>query len=318
MSMAPALAPTPNVVAPRAPAAAPRRLRSLSPYLLLLANGNASGLSRRPSLVEDSTQLLRSAGARVETRVTTSVEELEDALATAGRRVVLLGGDGSLHAAANVPSAGELALIPAGGANNVARSLGIPLGVETAARLAVEGRARPLDAIAAWTRSRSYLAVEGVSVGFHALARSGYHGKNSTDTSAAIRAGVAAVASFRPFAVCLTLDGESEIVPISQLFVTNTPLFGPGLRVAPSADAGDGLLEVTVIEARSRASLLRLVPHLRRGTHVAREGVRTMQAQRIRIATRGRSPVVADTTNLGSGPVDLAVVPGALEIVRPA
>lgn len=315
MSAVPALAPT---LAPPAPAAAPRRLRSLSPYLLLVANGNASGLSRRPTLVEDSTQLLRSAGARVETRVTTSLEELDDALATAERRVVLLGGDGSLHAAANAPSTVELALIPAGGANNVARSLGVPLDVAAAARLAVDGRARPVDAIAVWTEERSYLAVEGVSVGFHALARSGYNGKNSTDTLAALRAGVAAVARFQPFAASLTLDGESEIVPISQLFVTNTPFFGPGLRVAPSADAGDGLLEVTVIEARTRASLLGLVPHLRRGTHLAREGVRSMQAQRIRIATRGRSPVVADTTNLGNGPVDLAVVPGALEIVRPA
>lgn len=79
------------------PVAAPRRQRlcSLSPHLLLVANGNASGLSRRHTLVQDSAQLLRSAGARVETRITASLEELDDALATAERRVVLLGGDGS-------------------------------------------------------------------------------------------------------------------------------------------------------------------------------------------------------------------------------
>src|ERR687898_2034456 len=133
------------------PVAAPRpaRLRSLSPHLLLVANGNASGLSRRPSLFQDSAQLLRSAGARVETRLTTSLQELDDALANAERRVVLLGGDGSLHAAANSPVQAEFALIPAGGANNVARSLGIPIAPDAAARLAVEGRARPIDAIAA-------------------------------------------------------------------------------------------------------------------------------------------------------------------------
>ncbi len=290
------------------------------PKLLLLANRNASRLASAPEKVDAARRLLERAGASVETRLTETIEEMEVVLAEdLERRVALLGGDGTLHAVANAPvTKPELALLPAGGANNVARSLGIPVDVEAAARLAVSGRAGPVDAIAAWTEMRSYLAVEGVSVGFHAVARSGYHGKNSTDTPAAIRAGVAAVARFQPFAVCLRLDGESEIVPISQLFVTNTALFGPGLRVAPSADSGDGLLEVTVIEARSRASLLRLIPHLRRGTHVAREGVRTMQAQRIRIATRGRSPVVADTTNLGSEPVDLAVVPGALAIVRPA
>jgi diacylglycerol kinase family enzyme len=315
MSTAQALAP--SAFAPESPAAPPRRLsQSPSPYLLLVANGNASGLSRRPTLVEDSAQLLRIAGARVETRVTGSLQELDDALATAERRVVLLGGDGSLHAAANSGHPAEFALIPAGGANNVARSLGIPLDPGAAARLAVDGRARPVDAILAKTSTRSYLAVEGVSVGFHALARTGYNGKNSADTMAGIRAGVGALAHFEPFAVCLKLDGESEIVPISQLFVSNTPYFGPSLRVAPNADPSDGVLDVTLIGARSRTSLLALVPHLRRGTHVGREGVRTMQARSIRIASRGRSPVIADTENLGSETVELSVLPHALELVR--
>jgi hypothetical protein len=35
----------------------------------------------------------------------------------------------------------------------------------------------------------------------------------------------------------------------------------------------------------------------------------------MRIATGGRSPIIGDTTNLGSGSVELTVVPGALEIV---
>ena len=56
---------------------------------------------------------------------------------------MLLGGDGSLHAAANVPGPKpELAIIPAGGANNVARSLGVPVDLAAAARLAVAGDAR--------------------------------------------------------------------------------------------------------------------------------------------------------------------------------
>jgi diacylglycerol kinase (ATP) len=302
------------------PVVAPRqaRLRSTSPHLLLVANGNASGLSRRPTLVKDSTQLLRSAGARVETRITASLEELDDALATAERRVVLLGGDGSLHAAANSAADVELALIPAGGANNIARSLGIPLGFDAAARLAVEGFARPVDAIAARTRTQTYLAVEGVSIGFHAMARANYRAKNSTDVRAGVRAGLAGLKSFEPFAVCLTLDGATEIVPISQLFVTNTPFFGPKLRPAPDADPSDGLLDVTVIESRGVASLLALVPALRRGAHVGRKGIRTMRAERIRIASRGLSPVIADTTDLGRETVELTVVPRALDIVRRA
>ncbi len=307
----------PRVLAPTAPAEAPRRLRSLSPHLLLVANGNASGLSRRPHLVQDSTRLLRSAGARVETRVTSTLEELDEALATAERRVVLLGGDGSLHAAANarrgpVP---ELALIPGGRANNVARSLGVPLKIDAAARLAVAGRARPLDAIAVHTPAGRYLAVEGISVGFHALARTQYTGENSADVVAGIRAGLGAVGGFRPLTIALELDGDSRLTRIGQLFVANMPLYGPSLRVAP-ADPSDGLLDVVTID-RGRTGLLALVPRLRRGTHIGRPGVEHMRARSIRIATRGRSPIIADTTDVGDT-VELAVESHALTIVGAA
>jgi diacylglycerol kinase (ATP) len=316
--MATATAPTlsHSPFAPAAPARAPRRLRSLSPQLLLVANGNASGLSRHPELVNDSARLLRAAGARVETLVTTALDELELVLSGADRRVVLLGGDGSLHAAANAPGPKpELALIPGGKANNVARSLGVPLALDAAARLAVEGRAYPIDAIAARTPTRTYLAVEGVSVGFHALARSQYRATNSADTAAGIRAGLGALVRFEPVTMAVAIDGSCQLMRLTQLFVVNMPLFGPGLRVAPSADPGDGVLDVVALEGAGRRSLLPLAARLRRGTHLATEGVRSFRARSVRISTRGASPVIADTTDLGSETVELTIVPNALEVV---
>jgi diacylglycerol kinase (ATP) len=283
---------------------------------MLVANGNASGLTRRPQLVEESAYLLRTAGARVETLVTSTLDELEHVLAGAERRVVLLGGDGSLHAAANVSGPKpELALIPGGKANNVARSLNIPLEPAAAARLAVEGGAHPMDVIAARTPTRRYLAVEGVSVGFHALARSRYTSANSADTAAGIRVGLEALARFEPMTIALGLDGGCELMRIAQLFVVNTPLFGPGLRVAPAADPADGVLDVVAIDAESRLSFLSLVPRLRRGTHLGREGIRSFRARSVRISTRGASPVIADTTDLGSDTVELTVAPHALDVV---
>jgi diacylglycerol kinase (ATP) len=303
----------PRALAPAAPAASPRRLRSLSPQLLLVANGNASGLNRRPHLVQDSARLLRSAGARVETRLTTSLEELDEALATAERRVVLLGGDGSLHAAANSRwGAPELALLPAGGANNVARSLGVPLDLDAAARLAVAGRARALDAIAVDTPAGRHVAVEGISVGFHAIARTRYAAKNSADLVEGIRAGLGAVKRFRPLTIALGLDGRYRLVRIGQLFVANMPLYGPSLNVAP-AEPADGLLDVVTID-RGRAGLAALVPHLRRGSHLGRAGVEHVRARSIRIATHGHSPVIADTTDVGPL-VEVSVLPSALAVV---
>jgi diacylglycerol kinase family enzyme len=292
------------------------RLRSLSPHLLLVANANASGLVRSPELLEGAQSLIRTFGARVETTLTATTDELAAVLAGAERRVALLGGDGSLHAAANTPGPKpELALIPAGRANNVATSLGVPTDLPGAARLAVAGQATPLDLIGARTPARRHLAVEGISVGFHAVARAGYNGRNSADLVAGARAAVRALARFRPLAVGIEVDGSFEVQRIGQLFVANMPLYGFGLRVAPDADPSDGRLELVTIETGGRASLLALLPHLRKGTHVGRPGVQVRTARRVRIATGGRSPIIADTTNLGSGTVELTVERAALAVV---
>ena len=92
--------------------------------------------------------------------------------------------------------------------------------------------------IAARTPTRRLLVVEGVSVGFHALARAGYKGRNSADVGSAVRAGVSAVARFQPLTVGIEADGEFQVLRIGQLFAANLPFFGPGLHVAPGADPG--------------------------------------------------------------------------------
>jgi diacylglycerol kinase family enzyme len=287
---------------------------------VLVANGTASGVGRSRDTLDTARSALRAWGARVETHRTGSLAELADAWPSfADRRVVLLGGDGTVHAAANLPlRPSELAILPAGRANNIARALGIPLDLRAAARLATEGRARPRDLISATAdNGTSRFAVEGVSVGLHALARVGYTSPNSADLRAALRTGVAAARRFAGVTLCVSSDGVTEVMNVGQLFVANLPLFGFGLRVAPLARPDDGLLDVVSLAWQGRARIVPTLLSLRRGTHLGRPGVRAWTAASVRVATRGRSPIVADTANLGTGPVTLTVEPAALQVVAP-
>jgi diacylglycerol kinase (ATP) len=293
------------------PAGSPRQL-------LLVANAKASRISGGADLVDAAARALRSRGASVEQRLTHGLDELRDAIAGADGRVVLLGGDGTVHAVANLPGpAPELALLPAGRANNVARSLGIPIDLQEAAALAVDGAARPIDAIDARSDTLRYRAVEGISVGFHARARVNYHAENSAALARGIAVGLRALWKFRPLSVVLESDGERDVVTVGQLFAANLPLYGFGLRVAPSADPADGLLDLVTIGARTRRSVVAMLPRVRNGTHVERPEVGTRQARSVRIDPQGASPVIADSTDLGSGPVELTVAPGVLRMVTP-
>ena len=286
--------------------------------LLVVANANASGLGGKREIVDRAASLLLGFGARVETRWTESPGELNEFVSEEERRVVLIGGDGTLHAVANIHGhRPEVALLPRGRANNIAHALGVPLDLTSAVRLAVQGIAQPLDGIAVDTPELEMTAVEGVSIGFHAQARARYRGVNSADTAAGIAAAAGAFAHFDPVSLALEVDGECGLRRLGQLFVVNFPFFGPRLPVAPGADPRDGSLEVVELDAPKRSSLAVSLARLKRGTHLGRHGVRIRTARRIRIATRGRSPVVADTTVLSSRRVQLAVRPRTIDVVAP-
>ncbi|HKI22782.1 MAG TPA: diacylglycerol kinase family protein [Gaiellaceae bacterium] len=302
----------------RAVQRAPRRRAGAGSNLLLVANTNASGLNGRRETVDRAASLLRSFGAFVETRWTGSAGELDAFVSEEERRIVLIGGDGTLHAVANISGhKPEVALLPRGRANNMARALGVPLGLKAAARLAVQGIAHPIDGIAVQAPGLTMTALEGVSVGFHAQARALYRGVNSADTAAGVAAAIRAFAHFVPVSLALEVDGESELRRVGQLFVANFPLFGPRLSVAPGADPGDGVLEFVELDAGNRARLARDLVLLKRGTHVGHGSVKIRPARQVRLAPDGRSPVVADTTVLSPGPVELAIRPRAVQIVGP-
>src|SRR5687768_6313564 len=87
--------------------------------LTVVVNGRASGIGRPDETLDHVVALLREHGAAARGMVTHDLPELRDAVhAVLGGRLVLVGGDGGVHALANLgPHLPEVALIPAGQAN---------------------------------------------------------------------------------------------------------------------------------------------------------------------------------------------------------
>src|SRR5918998_5124683 len=170
MSLDAASYPAPRVESLRRPARPPRRapLMLVRREVQLVITGGGGGPGRSDEVVARATTALRTAGARVRAHVTADEDELAAAVRGADdRRVVLVGGDGTVHALANLdlPALPPAALLPAGRANNIARALGIPVDRRAAAELAVRGRAAGVDVLEVVTPARRLFAVEGVSRG---------------------------------------------------------------------------------------------------------------------------------------------------------
>jgi diacylglycerol kinase family enzyme len=286
--------------------------------VVLVANGRASGIDAAE--VDRAAGALTAAGARVHPHRTASLDELTAIVAGAdGRRVVLAGGDGTVHALANLglPALPGVGLLPAGRANNIARALGIPTDWRAAARLAVHGRPVALDALRVTTPERRLFAVEGVSAGFHAAARHRYRGENSADLAAGVRALAGELWDFGERRVDLWTDGRPRFAGrAAQIFLANLPYFGFGFEVDPHADPSDGRLEAIVLTASTRREVIRLLAAAREGRHLGRPGVTWAAAGRADL--REPLPLVADAVPLGVTTATVEVVPAHLRIVAEA
>ena len=165
------------------------------------------------------------------------------------------------------------------------------------------------------TPERRIHAVEGVSAGFHAAARSTYTGTNSADLRAGARAFAGALRAYEPYHLVARLDGlPVESGQAAQLFVTNLPYFGFGFRIDPLAEGDDGRLGAVVIEAPGRATLLRALGATYRGTHLGRAGVRRVAGTRAELLEP--LPLVADAVPLGTTRASVTVAPARLQVAR--
>jgi diacylglycerol kinase (ATP) len=281
----------------------------------------AAGRGRARALGGSVVAALRDAGLTPHVLPATTGAEAErqaaQAVAAGTGAVVVVGGDGSAHAAVQaVAGTGTpLAVVPAGTGNDLALALGIPRDPLGAARAAaadlLSGTARTIDA--GRTGDRWWATVQccgfdsGVAERVDRLRWP--RGRRRYDVAI-----LAELIALRHHEVRLVLDGEPLTVPVTLIAVGNTAWYGGGSKVCPGADPADGLFDVTVIGPMSRMKLVRSRPLVTAGTHIQDAAVTVHRAARVELSSPGLS-VYADGELLTPLPAVAECVPGALRMV---
>ena len=257
--------------------------------LLLITNADAGTTDTEN--VEKALSVLRDAGD-VEVCATSNPGELDGVLHRRGsRRVVIAGGDGSLHAVvAALHRRQELAdtilgLIPLGTGNDFARGVGIPLDPEEAARLVVKGDVRPVDLLVDCVGS---VVVNNVHIGVGAQASR----KASKWKKRLGRVGYpigALLAAVNPPFVRLRIEVDGEEVadfahPILMVAIGNGPNVGGGAEITPEADPEDGRMDVMVSFAIGPVARIGYALGFRKGEHHEREDVKYLRASTVSVS----------------------------------
>lgn len=267
--------------------------------MLVITNSDA-GTADREAL--DTALAVLREHAAVEVASTSSPDELDDVLADAGdRTVVVAGGDGSIHAVvAALHRAGALAgttvgLVPLGTGNDFARTLGLPLEAAEAAEVIATGQQRRIDLV---VDDRDEVTVNSVHLG--AGAEAGAKGARWKERLGSVGVGNvnlgrlgypigAAQTALNPPTLRVRVEVDGEVVAdldekVLMVAVGNGASVGGGTELTPDADPGDGLVDVLVATPVGTLSRLAYALRLPFGRHGEHADVRIVRGRTVRVS----------------------------------
>ena len=286
------------------------------------AAGDTASSTAGPAALLPVARLLREAGARVTVEYSRGLDHAA-ALAkeAVGRGDVVLGvgGDGMAGCVGGAVAGtdGVFGIVPAGRGNDFARQLGVPGGQRDLAELLLDGEPRPVDAIeVTGSDATKLVALGSVYAGVDAVANRNANRSRLLRGSAAYYVGaLRAVLTWRAAAYRVTIDGRRLERHGYTVVAANSGFYGFGLHVAPDARVDDGLLDVVIIKHAPKPLFFAMMKELETGAHVRRDVVEVLRGSDVRIEADRPLPYGADGELIGTLPVTVRVLPGALRVL---
>lgn len=281
--------------------------------LRLVVNPTAGARSARtlPTL----TGALDALGVTYDVVVTSCPRDAEElttaALAEGVRFLAAVGGDGTLHGVVNgVVAAGVsdavVGIVPAGTGSDFARTLGLHLPPERAARHLASAATMPVDVgVATFPEQggQTRYFINCAQVGYGAevvrLAARWPRRLGRFRYLFAAWGGMRAVTRQR---TRIGLAHAAADVELAELVVANGQFFGAGMRVAPRAVPDDGRFNVLAFTG-DRGQVFRLTTAMYQGRHLPDPHIREWQSPVVDVEAGQGFRVEADGELLGHTPV---------------
>lgn len=265
-----------------------------------------------------------------------------DALASGEKFVVAVGGDGTVNEVINGLMGSDgvadpdavLGVVAAGSGCDFVKTFGLSQDPATAAKNLLGGglwgqidvaRVR-FTAADGSQQTRWFGNIAEAGLGADVVAAAAKMPKWLGGTVYKLAA-VKEIARHEPFAARVTMHGrKARGLPVDAplgdvewegemtlLVVANCQFFGGGMKVAPRAIPGDGMLDVQIATG-SKSDAMKVMQKIAKGQHIPNKGILEFLATSVTL--EGPKPILieADGEVLGTTPATFDVVPAALKM----
>ena len=282
---------------------------------------NPSAGRGRAARVRDAVESYwRQQGVTAEFYAAASREEVRrrsaDAAAAGYSCVVALGGDGTAHDVINGLAGTDtvVGILPAGGGNDLARALGLPLDPLEAAHALLHAPARRIDLLRltlAGGRTCLYAGAGGAGIDAEAARLGNTRFRRVPGVARYLAAAIAAFHESRPLEVTLQADGATRNFRALLVAVANSPSYGSGVIIAPEARIDDGWMDLAIVAPLDWSHVLDgLLLALRNGD-IRWPEMHRLRARKLRLQTDRPAIFHGDGEVLGETPVEIEVLPAA-------
>jgi diacylglycerol kinase (ATP) len=206
-----------------------------------------------------------------------------------------------------------------GRGRDACRNFGVPTRLADAAAALVHGADATFDlGMATWANGERRYFLGAAGAGFDAAVTARAASIGVRGTLPYLFAVLVTVRASTPTPA--TLRADREVIwqaPLVAAVVANARHFGGGMRIAPQADPADGMLDIVVLGALGRAEMIRWLPTIYWGGHLANPKITTRRFSTLTIDAPVALPTQLDGELARPTPVTVAAAPRALRLRLP-
>ena len=231
--------------------------------------------------------------------------------------VIVGGGDGTLNAAIDglVKTDLPLGILPLGTANDLARTLNLPLSLPEACQVIAQGNKQYIDL--GWVNGKHFFNVASLGLSVNITRKLTREAKRRWGVFAYLITATKAILKASPFVAEIRFGDQCKQVKTFQIAVGNGRYYGGGMKILHDATIDDQRLDLYSLEIKRWWQFFTVMLAIRTGRHRPELGTRTLSGSEFEIFTSKPQTINTDGELTVSTPAHFRVIPKAIAVFAP-